>query len=110
MVINVSSVQYSGPSFNRPSICRRPDSHTCFFFLFSFCFFGDVAFPEYFVYHWRFLFVVWRVRTSFVLSFRMVLFYLVTTGWIFDIILLYENSDIKNSITMGSPILYCYPV
>ena len=20
-------------SFNRPSICRRPDSHTCFFFL-----------------------------------------------------------------------------
>ena len=23
-----------GPSFNRPSICRRPDSHTCFFFSF----------------------------------------------------------------------------
>ena len=31
----------------RSSICRRPYSHTCFF-LFSFCFFGDVAFSEYF--------------------------------------------------------------
>ena len=30
-------------SFNRPSICRRSDSHTCCFF-----FFGDVAFSEYF--------------------------------------------------------------
>ena len=29
---------------------------------------------------------------SYVLSFRMVLFYLVTTGWIFDISLLCENS------------------
>ena len=32
MVIHVVSVQYGGPSFDRPSICRRPDSHTCFFF------------------------------------------------------------------------------
>ena len=38
---------------------------------------GDVAFSEYFLYHFRFLFV-WRVR-----FFRMVVFYLVTTGWIF---------------------------
>ena len=30
--------------------------------------------------------------TSYVLSFRMVFFYLVTTGWIFDISLLCENS------------------
>ena len=45
------------------SICRRPDSHTCFF-LFSFCLFGDVAFSEYFLYHCRFL-IVWRVRLTF---------------------------------------------
>ena len=30
--------------------------------------------------------------TSYVLSFRMVFFYLVTAGWIFDISLLCENS------------------
>ena len=44
-------------------ICRRPDSHPCFFlFLFSNCLFGDVAFSEYFLYHVRFLFVIlWRV-------------------------------------------------
>ena len=37
--------------------------------------------------------------TSYVLSFRMVFFYLVTTGWIFDISLLCENSikSIKQS-------------
>ena len=28
-----------GPSFNRPSICRRSDSHTCFFLLFCSPFF-----------------------------------------------------------------------
>ena len=62
-------------------ICRRPDSHTCSsFVLLSFCLFGDVAFPEYFLYHFRFLFVM--ESTSYVLSFRMVFFYLVTTGWI----------------------------
>ena len=52
--------------------CRRPDSHTCFS-LFSFCFFGDVAFSEYFLYHYHLLpfylfvlLIVWRVRrTSF---------------------------------------------
>ena len=51
--------RYPQSSFNRPSICRRPDSHTCFLFLF-----GDVAFSEYFLYHFRFLFV-WRVRRTF---------------------------------------------
>ena len=35
MVVNVS-VQYDGPSFNRPSICRRPISHTSFFLFFPF--------------------------------------------------------------------------
>ena len=37
--------------------------------------------------------------TSYVLSFRMVFFYLVTTGWIFDISL-YKNS-VKNTISQG---------
>ena len=48
-----------------------------------FFFFLDVAFSEYVLYHFRFLFV-WRVRRTF-FSFRMVFFHLVTTGWIFDI-------------------------
>ena len=55
----------------------------------SFSFFGDVAFSKYFLYHFRFLFV-WEY-TSYVLSFRTVFFYLVTTDWIFDISLC-ENS------------------
>ena len=38
-----------GPSFNRLSICTRPDSHT--WFIFSFRLFGDVVFSEYLVYH-----------------------------------------------------------
>ena len=46
-------------------------------------------FRVFFLYHFRFLFV-WRVRRTF-FSFRMVFFYLVTTGWIFDISLC-ENS------------------
>ena len=46
--------------------------------------------------------------TPYVFSFRMVFFYLMTTGWIIDISLLCKNSDIKNSITLGfSPISYC---
>ena len=49
-----------GPSFNRPSICRRPDRHTRFFFP-PFClFFGDVSFSEYFLYHFRFLSLYWE--------------------------------------------------
>ena len=35
---------------------------SCFFLFF--CFFGDVAFSEYFLYHYRFLFV-WRIRRIF---------------------------------------------
>ena len=38
-------------------------------------------FSEYFLYHFHFLFVM--EITSYVLSFRMVFFYLVTRGWIF---------------------------
>ena len=66
-------------------ICRRPDSHTCFFIFFPFCLFGeDVVFSDFFVLFP--LFSLCMERTSYVLSFRvMVLFYPVTTGWIFDI-------------------------
>ena len=62
-------------SSQRSSICRRPDSHTCFF-LFSFCLFGDVAFPEYALYH-LLPFSLCMESTSYVFSFRMVFFYLV---------------------------------
>ena len=60
------------PSFNRPSICRRFDSHTCFFlfFLFCFCLFGDVAFSEYFFV--PFPLSLCMESRSYVLSFRMV--------------------------------------
>ena len=60
----------------RPSICRRPDSYTCFF-IFC-CLFGDVAFPKYFVFPLP-LFVCMESK-SYVLSFRMVFLYLVTMG------------------------------
>ena len=51
---------------NRPSICRRSDSHTCFFFfLFPFFFFfvylETSLFPSIFYYHFRFLFV-WTIE------------------------------------------------
>ena len=42
------SVQYGGPSFNHPSICRRPDRHTCFFLSFSFVSFEMSLFPSIF--------------------------------------------------------------
>ena len=45
-------------SISCPSICRRPESHTCFFFL------EMSLFPSIFLYHVRFLFV-WRVRRTF---------------------------------------------
>ena len=67
----------------------------------SFSFIGDVAFSEYFWYHFRFLFV-WRVLLpSYVLSFRMVFFYRVTTGWIFDTSL-GDNLINKNKIKIIS--------
>ena len=105
MVINVS-VQYSGHSFNRPSICRRPDSHTCFFLFVPFVSLEMSFFPIR-VFFVPLPFSLCMESTPYVLSFRMVFFYLVTTGWIIDISS-YKNSDIKNSITIGfSPILYC---
>ena len=67
-------------------------------FIFAFCLFGDVTFSEYFLYHYRFL----LESTSYVLSFRMVFFYLVTTGWIFDISLLCESSIKSVSMIIAS--------
>ena len=59
-------------------------SHMCFLLCFSFCsLFGDVAFSEYFLYHHcRFLFV-WTIEYVVRSFFRVVFFYLVTTGWMF---------------------------
>ena len=62
-------------------------------------FFEISLFPEYCLYHCRFLFV-WRVRRTFFPS-RMVFFYLVTTGWILDISLC-ENSFIHHSFIIHS--------
>ena len=42
------SVQYSGPSFNRLSICRHPDSHTYFFLSFPFVSLEMSLFPSIF--------------------------------------------------------------
>ena len=44
------------------------------------------------------------VSTSYVFSFRMVFFYLVTTGWIFDISLSCENSNqsIKSMVNINN--------
>ena len=67
------------PSFNRPSI-RRLDSHTCFFFFFPFVYLEISLFPSIFVLFPLSLCCI--ESTSYVLSFRMVFFYLVTTGWI----------------------------
>ena len=73
--------------------CRRPDSHTYFFVcFFLFCLFGYVAFSEYFFV--PFPLSLCMESTSYVLSFRMVFFvffYLVTTGWIFDISLCHNS-------------------
>ena len=58
-----------------------------FFLLFIF---GEVAFSKYFFVPLPFSFCM--ESTSYVFSFRMVVFYVVSTGWIFDISLLCENS------------------
>ena len=70
---------------------RRPDSHVFLSYFSPFCLFGNAT-------HCRFLFV--SFPTSYVLSFRMMFFYLVTTGWIFDISLC-ENS-INQSINQSN--------
>ena len=58
------------PSFNRLSICRRFDNHTCLFYFFPFsfffCLFGDVAFSGVF-----FPLSLYGEYTAYVISFRM---------------------------------------
>ena len=67
------------PSFNRPSICRRPDSHTCFF-LFSFVYFEMSLFPSIFC---TIIDVFSLCGEHVVCSFLPGVFlYLVTTSWI----------------------------
>ena len=68
---------------------------------FSFCLFGDRCgfFRVFFV---PLPFSLRIESTSYVLSFRMVFFYLVTTGWIFDISLLFESSIKSVSMTIAS--------
>ena len=85
----------------RPFVQSSVPIATRLSFFLSFCLFfvyleKTSLFPStFFFYHFRFLFV-WTIEycTSYVISFRMmmVFFYLVTTGWIFDVSLLCENS------------------
>ena len=80
MVINVS-VQYSGPLFNRPSICRRPDSYKYFFLFVPFVSLEMSLFSSIFCTIAVFsLYGGYAVR-SFLAD---VFFYLVTTNWIID--------------------------
>ena len=96
-MINIC-VQHSGPSFNRPSICRRPDNHNTCFFPFFTLFLERSFFPSIFLYHHcRFLLYGVYAVPSFLPD---GVFYLVTTGWIFDVSLC-ENSDIKKHYNGG---------
>ena len=70
------------PSFNCPSICRRPDSHKPFFLFFVLFIWICRFFRVFFV---PFPLSLCMESTSYALSFPMVFFYLVNTGWIFDI-------------------------
>ena len=66
------------------------------FFLFLFIWRSDVALSEYLICTIP-LFSLYKESTSNVLSFRMVFFYLVTTGWIFNISLC-ENINQSNQV------------
>ena len=91
-----------GPSFSRPSMCRHSDSHTYFFFFLGGgggrCRFFRVFFPL----------SLCMESTSYVLSYRMVFFYLVTTCWIFYISLCENsiNQSKKGIIVVGTFVLY----
>ena len=78
------------PGIMSYEVCNN--RNTCFIL---FPFYGDAAFSEYFctiiITVMEILYTInSRESTSHVSPFRMVFFYLVTTGWIFDIILLSE--------------------
>ena len=82
-------------------------------FFFPFCLFGVSLFPIFFGGggHCRLL-----LYTSYVFSFRMVFFYLVTTGWIFDISLVeisIINHDTRCDIVhliWACPLVCCRPM
>ena len=69
---------HPAPSFNRSSICKRPDSHMCFFF--PFVYLEISLFPS--VCFVPLPFSLCMESTSYVFPFRMLLFYLGTTDWI----------------------------
>ena len=71
------------PFVQSPFKCRRPDSHTRFFLSFSLLFILRCRFFR--VFFVPLPFSLCMDSSSYVLSFRMVFFYLVTTDWIFDI-------------------------
>ena len=85
----------------RSSICMRPDNHTqlpntclcsfcCHFCFFLFLFLWRCHVFRIFLNRYRFSRCM--EITSYVFSFQMVFFYLMTMGWIFDISLLCDNS------------------
>ena len=74
----------------RPSTCMR-DNHACFFFFFPFFLFFFLKmslFPVFFV-----PFTVFYFHVEYVVVFPLQdgVFYLETTGWIFDVSLLRDN-------------------
>ena len=75
---------------------RRPDNHTCFFFFLRCRFFRVFFVP--------FPLSLCMESKSYVLSFRMVFFYLVTTGWIFYISVC--DSSINQSINHYKSLLF----
>ena len=94
-------------SINRPSICRRPDIHTCLFICFFL--FWEVSFTEYFLYHLRFLLGCWwRIRRTLFPSEWCFSTLWPRAGFFYISLLLCENSIQFSSITVGfSPTLYC---
>ena len=76
--------QYCGRSFNRPSTCRRPDSHTCFFLFVPFVSLEMSLFPSIFrtIAVFSLLYGEYAVRPFLP---NNGVFLLVTTGWIIEI-------------------------
>ena len=83
----------------RPFV-QSSDSRTCFFHFFHFVYLEMSLFPSIFV---PLPLSLCMESTSYVLSFRMVFFYLVTTVWMFDISSLLCESPI-NSINQSIPV------
>ena len=80
-------------------ICRRPDSHTCFFLSFRFVYLEISFFPSIFVPS---PFYLCMESTSYVLSFRVVFFYPVTTGCIMQERGFIRLSEIMETLLNGT--------